>query len=333
MSPGICTHAHDRRIRVMLAAIFVGVLAALGITLAPAASAQTPAAVQGADAPVEATTSVLLTNISGLDLASGSFNASFFLSLTCTGPCQPAQWDLINARTHTRTLVSEEGATTWWQVTGTFTFSPDLRLFPFDTQRLPIIIEHTLLDASQLVFVADSAASEVTDDVKISGWQREAFTLTSSTVEYRSLDEDYSRLTFTQPVTRSTLASVTKYYIPLSIFILLGAATLVLSRNDYQIRTGGTALLGLTVFYLATSGGVGLTGTLSVWDASILLGYLSLGLVLACGIIGSYRYNEGAFEGPDGALRNKRLRFGFLWGIVALVSVGAATITATAVLT
>jgi hypothetical protein len=126
---------------------------------------------------------------------------------------------------------------------------------------------------------------------------------------------------------------VTKFYIPLAIFIFLGAATLVLSRNDYQIRTGGTALIGLTVFYLATSGGVGFTGALTVWDASVLLGYLALGIVLTCGIVGSYRFNEGVYDGPDGPALSKAMRFRFLRYLIALVSVGAIAITATALLT
>jgi hypothetical protein len=303
-----------------------------GLVLLPTASAQAPTQVT-AEAASEATSSILVTNVSGLDLVAGTFQATFYLSLTCATPCQPSEWEIVNARSMTRTLVSEEGGTTWWQVLGTFTFTPDLALFPFDTQNLPIAIEHSLLDAGQLTFVADEATSAVADEVAISGWELEDFTLTTATQPYASLQQDYSRLTFTLPVTRSTLASVTKFYIPLAIFILLGTATLVLARNDYQVRTGGTALLGLTVFYLASSGGAGFTGALTVWDASVLLGYLALGLVLTAGIIGSYRYNEGAFDGPDGAAVNKRLRFRFLYAVIALVAVGAVLITATALLT
>ena len=319
--------------RVVLAALVVAVLGAAGALLAPAASAQAPMSDAADGGPIEATSSIILTNVSGLDLAAGTFNATFYLSITCSSPCAAEDWELVNARSSTRTLASEEGLTTWWLVLGTFTFSPDLRLFPFDTQYLPIQIEHQVLDADQLAFVADPQASEVTTDVVVPGWQKEDFTLTSSTAEYTSLQTDYSRLTFTLPVTRSTLASVTKFYIPLAIFILLGAATLVLSRNDYQIRTGGTALLGLTVFYLATSGGVGFSGALSVWDASVLLGYLALGLVLTCGIVGSYRFNEGVYDGPDGQVLNKRMRFRFLYGLIALVVVGSIAIAATALLT
>jgi hypothetical protein len=320
-------------VRALATALTAIALASTGILLSPAVAAQAPTQVTAEPAEAEASTAILVTNVSGLDIADGTYDASFYLAITCSSPCDASEWDILNARSSTRALVSESGLTTWWLVSGVFTFSPDLRLFPFDTQDLPIQIEHGLLDGKRLTFVADPARSEVASDVTISGWEPEAFTFTSSTTHYASEIADYSRLTFTLPVTRSTLAGVVTYYIPLAIFVLLGAATLVLSRNDYQIRVGGTALVGLTVFYLATSGGVGFSGTLTLWDASVVIGYLSLGLVLLSGITGAHLFNEGAFDGPEGALRNKRLRFRFLYALIALVAVGAAAIATVAIMT
>lgn len=320
-------------VRALATALGAAALAMAALVLAPAAAALGSPPTSDPAPPTDATTAVLVTNVSGLDLVTGTFDATFYVAITCSQPCKPSEWDILNARSSTRTLVSQSGLTSWWLVTGVFTFDPDLGLFPFDTQWLPIELEHGLIDGRRLTFVPDIAGSDVAPDVALAGWRFEDFTLTGSTTHYGDQMLDYSRLTFTQPVTRSTIASVTTYYIPLAIFVLLGASTLVLSRNDYQIRVGGTALVGLTVFYLATNDGVGFSGALTLWDASVLLGYVALGLVLACGIIGSHLYNEGAFEGPAGKARAKHLRFGFLWGIVGLVAVGAAVITAVAVLT
>ena len=135
------------------------------------------------------------------------------------------------------------------------------------------------------------------------------------------------------PIGRSTIASITKYYIPLLIFILLGAATLFLCRNDIELRTAGTALVGLTILYLFTSRGVGSVGYLTVWDVSVMPGYLALGLVMVSGIVGAYLFHEHKFDGPEGEALNKRIRFGFLRSIIALVSVSAVAITLVAMLT
>ena len=308
---------------------------ALGSALGPSAQAGTPTLDSATSSPgaISASTSIIMTNLSGLDLAAGRFDSTFYVTMTCSASCDVTSWDILNTKSMKRELVFEDELTSSWLVSGTFTFSPDLSLFPFDTQKLPINIEHSFLEADSLVFLADDELSEVSADIKISGWELEDYTITSSTTSYPQLKEDYSRLTFTVPLTRSTLASVTKFYIPLAIFVLLGAATLVLARNDFQIRTGGTALVGLTIFYLASSGGVGFTGAFTVWDASILLSYLALGLVLACGIVGAYLYHEGAYEGPEGEARAKRLRFRYLRILVGLVLFGAIAIAVTAIAT
>lgn len=230
-------------------------------------------------------------------------------------------------------MIAEKDGATWWLVSGTFTLNPQLRLFPFDPQYLPIEFEHRLLNADALVFVPNVEASEVAPEVMIAGWEKEAFEFTSSTTAYRSLGADYSRATFTQPVSRSTLASITKYYIPLVSFILVGAMTLLLTRFDVQIGAAASALVGMTVFYLATSGGVGTVGYLTVWDLSLILGYVALSLVLACGVIGTRRKDAGAYDSPEGEAEAGRMRRAFLFAVTVVVILGGVGILVTAIVT
>lgn len=323
------------RLGSILIVTLTSLLAALGLGLLPSVAAAGPSASvpMQSDGPVEAVATVLVTEMSAFNLATNTFNATFYLSLSCDQICPEEEWDILNAQSSSRELIEQKDGTSWWRVQGTFTFDPQLQLFPFDTQYLEIEIEHRLLDADQLVFVPNPADSEVTSEASISGWETEAFTFTSSTIAYRSLGQDYSRMTFTVPVTRSTLATITKYYVPLAIFIFLGAATLVLRRYEFQIGTGGSALVGLTVFYLATSGGIGNVGYLTVWDLSVLLGYLALGLVLISGVIGLYLTDRGTLEEPDGDAIGRRMRNWFLAAFAGLVVIGALGIVATGVST
>lgn len=321
------------RMSLALTWVVVSLVSVLLLIWAPISHAEDAAGPAAQDGPVAAEMTVLLTEVSGLNLTTATFNATFYLSLTCDRPCEASEWDVLNAQSLKREVIAEEGGATWWVVSGTFTLDPQLRLFPFDTQRLPIEIEHRLFDASELVFVPNIDASEVTSEVRIAGWEKEAFEFTSSTTVYRSLGADYSRATFTQPVSRSTLASITKYYIPLAIFILVGASTLLLSRFDVQIGTAAAALVGLTVFYLATSGGVGAVGYLTVWDLSLIIGYLVLGLVLVCGVIGTRRTDAGVYETPEGEADGRRMRRAFLAAVMAVLVLGGAGILLTALLT
>lgn len=315
----------------------VGLLAATFGFLASASTAHAASpveAVSTADAQgAVARLGIVVKSLSNVNLEDGTFHANFYLGVMCSEPCQPDDWDLVNANSYTSEVSLDDSNNKWWRVSATFVFQPSLRLFPFDTQNLPIIVQHDLLNVDQFTFVPAMDRSEVNPDVSVPGWIVEPFGFT--TTEHRSIamDETYSRAEFDIPIGRSTIASVTKYYIPLLIFILLGAATLFLGRNDIQLRTAGTALVGLTIFYLFTSGGVGSVGYLTVWDLSVMVGYLALGLVMTSGIIGAYLYHEHKFEGAAGEALNKRIRFGFLWGIIALVAMSAIAITLVAVLT
>lgn len=319
---------------VVIALGIVGLIGILQVMWTPASRAEgaTDSTVTSG-APVAADVTVLLTRVSGLNLTSGTFGATFYLSLACDRPCDVSEWDVLNAQSLTREVIAEEGDRTWWLVTGSFILDPQLRLFPFDTQELPLEIEHRLLDSSELVFVPDVQASEVIPEVVVSGWEKQAFEFTASTTAYRSLSADYSRATFILPVSRSLLASITKYYIPLVIFILVGASTLLLSRFEVQIGTAAAALVGMTVFYLATSGGVGSVGYLTVWDLSLILGYLVLGLVLGCGVLGTRRTDAGVFETPEGVAEGRRMRRTFLAVVVMVVVLGGVGITLIAALT
>ena len=312
-------------------ACLLAATAALGIVVgASPAQASAPAEDSGT---TQARLAIVVKSLSDVNLEDGTFHANFYLGVTCDKPCRADEWDLVNANSFTSEVTLDDSQNAWWRVSATFVFQPDLRLFPFDTQDLPIIIQHDLLTVDQLTYVPNLKRSEVNPDVGVPGWIVEPFTFTTTEHYSLALDETYSRAEFAIPIGRSTIASVMKYYIPLLIFIFLGVATLFLGRNDIQLRTAGTALVGLTIFYLFTSGGVGAVGYLTVWDVSVIIGYLALGLVMLNGIIGAYLYHEHRFDGPEGETRNKRLRFGFLKGIIALLVVSAIVITLVAMLT
>lgn len=324
------------RLPLIWVALALALTAAAGI-FAVDQSAQAAPAVTTAPAAdptgAEALISVAITSLSNVSLQEGTFHANFYLGVACSEPCRADEWELVNAISYTSDITLEEAGTTWWQISGTFVLQPDVRLFPFDTQYLPIIIEHQNLTVEQLTLVPNVPGSEVSSEIGVPGWSLEPFTFTSSEHYFPAFDETYSQVEFDVPIGRSAVASITKYYIPLLTFILLGLATLFLGRNDYQVRTAGTALVGLTVFYVFTAGGVGSVGYLTVWDVSVIVGFIALGLVLLAGIIGSYLFHEHKMEGEAGEALNKKIRFGFLTGIIIFLAISAVIIALVASLT
>ena len=306
------------------------------IALSPLATA--PALAE----PIEAKVSIVMINLSGVDLAAGTFDANFYLVFDCKVECDAENWELVNATEYTSELIQDpanllddQPLNPWYRISGTFAFQPSLRLFPFDTQELPIVIEHKLLDESFLVLVPDQEASDVSAKVGVPGWLIEPFTFTYDQHKFSDLEESYSELTFAIPVTRSAVSSVLKYYVPLIIFVLLGVTALFVSTNELQLTNAGTALVGLTVFYFFVGYDIGGVGYLTVYDASIVLGYLILGLVVVAGIVDAYQKRRVGADTSDEAVleRSHRIRFGFLRAIAILIVVGAIAITTIAFVT
>ena len=216
----------------------------------------------------------------------------------------------------------------WWRVRGRFVFEPDLHRYPFDTQRLPLRIERVNEPADELLLVADTAGSGTDAELHVPGWSIGPLEASERVHEYPVLGTAYSQVAFAIPLERDALANILKHIAALAIFVLLGAATLILARNDYQIRVGGTALVGLTVFYLATSSDVVAVGYLTLGDLAVIVAYASLFLVLVCGMIGAWQFLEGRYEGPEGAARSKRLRMRFLALVTAVYVIGTGAVIA-----
>ncbi len=324
-----------RRLALTVSALgFVAISGLVGLVslLAPVGQAAGSSAqnhvIRSATAAEQAEVQVLVETISGVNLATATYDATFYLGLRCSVTCRSTRWEIVNATQENQALVTEADGWTWWKVSATMLFSPDLRTYPFDTQVLPIAIESTAQDVNSVQFQVNPQGLSTKLAAPIPGWSMGQPTSNTSISEYPMLDEKYSQVRFEIPIHRNFLASILTYFVPLSAFIVLGVAVLALERSDYHIRVAGTALVGLTVFYLATSGRVTSTDYLTVWDLCIALGYISLSSVLIGGIIGARLYQKGRYEGDEGRAFEGKVRFRFFLLATMIVLVGGLGVVA-----
>jgi hypothetical protein len=304
--------------------MWLGVLAVIALPAPTAqAASSTGLTIRAAAAPESAKVQIVVENVANVNLGTATFDATFYVGLTCSTACRKAPWEVVNALREQQVLVAEESATSWWKVSATMVFDPDLRDYPFDSQMLPIAVESTSLTSSQLQFAPDTGGSGAALNTSVAGWLSGTPTMTTRLHDYPMLDEEYSQARFDLPIKRSLLATILTFYLPLSAFLLLGVAVLVLRRSDYHIRVAGTALVGLTIFYLATTRSVASEGVLTVWDLSLMLAYLCLALVVLSGVIGAHNYQSGRYEGPSGEALEDRIRLTSLMVVLVTLGIGA----------
>jgi hypothetical protein len=315
----------NRRISCAFAAAIISVIGFSGAV--PAFAAPAPTAVRSAKPLVEgppetAQVQFVLESVANVDLESGTFDATFYFGLTCSAECRQIPWEIVNALQEKQTLASQTESTTWWKVGATLVFDPEQHDYPFDTQVLPISVESTSLNSTALTFQSADGASGEALATPVAGWQSGTPSVTIGTRDYAMLGERYSQARFELPIHRSMLATILTFYLPLSAFLLLGIAILALKRSDYHIRVAGTALVGLTIFYLATARGVAAEGQLSVWDLSLVLSYVVLVAILLTGVVGARNFQGGRYEGAQGEALENRVRRSSLIVVLSVLGIG-----------
>jgi branched-chain amino acid transport system substrate-binding protein len=185
-----------------------------------------------------------------------------------------------------------------YRVKGTFVHPYNLRLFPFDTQSLPLKIAHKTLDANHLALVADRGF--ITDrpvtEIYPQEWRytgREDF---SGTFNYESnfgnpeyarseAQADFSVYQSDLVIRRILFPYLITLFLPLALLISVSLLVLLIPKEQFSARSGlvMSALLGVLVYHMAQARGLPQVGYLVRADlyfvaAYFLLFFLVLGL-------------------------------------------------------
>jgi hypothetical protein len=154
---------------------------------------------------------------------------------------------------------------------GRFYFESDFRKYPFDRQRLPIVIEHEVLTAEELELVDDEDAYRraggppelwgLAPTVRVTDLQIDRATRVFTTHEYRTNFGDpmirdpatsFARVTFTIETARDYGSYLIKILIPLLIILVLAYLVFFVPARDLDVAVGltVTSVLACIAFQL-----------------------------------------------------------------------------------
>ena len=158
---------------------------------------------------------------------------------------------------------------------GRFYFDADFRRYPFDRQRLPIVIEHEVLTIEELELIDDedsyrqASGSEerwgLAPSLRVPDLEIERATRAFTTQEYRTNFGDttfrdastsFARVTFTIETARNYGAYLNKILIPLLIILVLAYLVFFVPARDLDVAVGltVTSILACIAFQLTVSG-------------------------------------------------------------------------------
>ncbi|BAI74714.1 hypothetical protein AZL_b00510 (plasmid) [Azospirillum sp. B510] len=248
-----------------LAGAFFGFLA-LGVplVLACALGAAPSRAEAGAPAqtgPTEVTVGMYLTQLQDFDMSKRSFSASFWLWFLHDNPGYDPHdsVEISNAKSDGVKFPSLDTGkgVRWHQEKHAAVLAEDWEItrFPFDRQRLKIMIEDGKYDATAIRFLADTKNSRIDPAVSVPGWTIENFELAARDAVHPTSfgdptlsgkDSVYSWVVATITVKRQGLRLLCSLFVGFGVAFLLALLTFFL---DFEAMAGSRiGLVAAAVF-------------------------------------------------------------------------------------
>jgi hypothetical protein len=243
------------------------------------------AAAQADDAAVTVEAEMYVLNFGNYDVTKGTYTLDFYLTLRWNATAAPANFsalryefmdgratasDKISDATDPETGIRE--AT--FRVQAALYNEPHFEHYPYDTQRLDVILEDAQHPRAELRYVPVPGNSGLDETVRIPGWRLENVTLNETAKAYPG-DSDYSRLRFSVTISREPLSSTLKSFLPPVAFALVAGLAFFFHPSKVANRlTLGTGMLIAAVgFHISQTVNLPPIGTLILFDKVMLATY------------------------------------------------------------
>jgi hypothetical protein len=203
----------------------------------------------------------------------------------------------------------------------------DLRRFPFDQQKLLLVLSDAEYDAGRLVYSEQPTVADIDEHVRsqVSAWN------VHSAVGYgrdtrRFTGEEgsppYDYATFSVPVERRVAFHLTKFFLPLFIIVIVSFAVFWIEPDDLntQVSIGVTCLLAAIAFQFAESNRLPEVAYLTLADRIYVACYLAIALTIVGSIYAHSLVRKNKHRMAVSIVR----RFRLLFPAALLVAVGVS---------
>lgn len=252
-----------------------------------------------------------LTNLGKLDLATGAYNAEFFLTLTCpkSKPDCPKEFELDGGTITKSEKVDDEDGRTVFRVKAELSQDLDLSGYPFDEHVLSIAFVHPTADMKEVVYAVDKEDTDVSPTVKVPGF--DIVDHEASVIEqvYDSPEDKSSLYNFDLTIKRVTLTSILKSYMPPLFIVFVASLGLLLKAKSVTNRLGmGTAgLLSAVMFHISSTSSLPPLGYLTRVDKFMLGVYVILVANIISTVLIMVRDDRKDEEGANSVFKLARI--------------------------
>ena len=237
--------------------------------------------------PATAKVGLVLADISGYDIQTGTFEADFFLSLTADKEMGTISLTFTNGKDVTETVIADTPTFKLYRYHGEFVSPVDLRRYPFDRQFLTIQLEDLRAGVDQLILEPYQERTSLDEGFTIAGWGVNSVGAKSYRHMYPSrFDRDdlyVSRYKFSLGIERFATSAAFSVFVPAYIIVLISLFGVWVPPDELEVRTnaGAPMLAAAVLFHYSLIQSLPATGYLTRADKLMLGVYVSLALNMA----------------------------------------------------
>jgi len=226
-------------------------------------------------------------NLGKFDISTGSFTADFYISMKCSQTCPQETFEFINGRAGTIDKIINKPKEKFYRIQANLNSPVDLKKFPFDTQKMQIIIEDKNNDIQELQYTSLEDESGIDDSIIFSGWNIDGWNAEAREHNYAVYNETFSQYVFNIEISRIVLNSFMKTFLPVIFILLIVLLSLILDPDKMPTRLtmAGSSLVAAVMFHVSISNQIPPVGYLTFADKFMILTYFILLLVFLIDII------------------------------------------------
>jgi len=234
----------------------------------------------------EAQIGAYILNVGKYELATGSYTIDFYLSIKCEKKCDPTI-EFMNGRALSTDKIIDKPNDKFYRIQASLQEQVNLENFPFDEQKLTILIEDKEKPLNEFIFIPNDDEAGLDPSVKFVGWQIKDWSHASVEHEYSIYDETYSQYQFAITIGRSAFNAVLKTLLPVFFIVLITLFSFIIDPDKITNRLTlvTSSLVAAVMFHVNIANQLPPVSYLTFADKFMVLTYIILLFSLATSII------------------------------------------------
>ena len=221
---------------------------------------------------------IYILNLGKFDVSTGTFTADFYLSMKCENSCSPENFEFMNGRASSLDKIIDTSTEKFYRVQANLNSPVNLEKFPFDQQKMEIILEDKKNTIDTIQYKPDKNQSGIDKSVLFTGWNIDKWTAVSDKHEYELYDETYSRYVFQINISKIWWNSFIKTILPIIIIMLVALSSFIIDPDKVTTRVAmiSSALVASVMFHVSITNQIPPVGYMTLADKFMLLTYIIL---------------------------------------------------------